>query len=207
MAFNYKLIGQVKQAMYKLAAPPAEVTEGKPYVKPPELEPQQPKILSPNELIISGAKRYEDALKKTEKAMAPVNMEGVKRPQKPQNYISDPVEFRIQHKIPPEADLSAYPEVQKEWLKRWAEKEKYNHADAWFNAGGDIKKIQERLDASVINFAGTPMNYDYYKWNAHHAPDAKFLQNNLREDQIERQKTMERFQHLMPGYRAKFNVN
>lgn len=53
MAINLNLLKQVKQAMYKLAAPPAEVTEGKPYVKPPELESEQPEAIDPQ----SGVRR------------------------------------------------------------------------------------------------------------------------------------------------------
>ena len=187
MAFNYKLIGQVKQAMYKLAAPPAEVTEGKPYVKPPELAPQQPKILSPNERIIADSKKLEGFTDKITSLPRHMN-----QPVRPKNLI-DPTEFRVKNKIPPDADLSAYPEIQKEFLKRWAESENYTDQVKFQESGGDLTRYKKLKDDYIANFFGSPLNYDYFKWNAHHEPSAKSIvgQGNLRENQTDYYKRMQ----------------
>lgn len=190
MAFNYKLLGQVKQACIKLAAPvpPEEVTAPKPYVKPPELEPQQPKVQSPSERIIAGANMYENSVKK----MTPMDIREMKQPQKPKNLI-DPGDFRLEHKIPPDADLSAYPELQKEWLKRWAETENYVDQVKFYDAGGDLKRYQNLKDTYIKDLFGNPLNYEYFKFNAHHEPTATSIvgQGNLRQNQTDYYRRMQ----------------
>lgn len=164
MAFNYKLLGQVKQACIKLAAPvpPEEVTAPKPYVKPPELEPQQPKVIPPSERIIADSKKLEDLLNKPK----PFQMQ---YPSRPKDMV-DPIELRTRHKIPPDADLSAYPEAQKEWLKRFPEREAYYDKLHLYESKGDPLEYDRIKKEYMRKMFVNPLNYEYYKWNAHHEP-------------------------------------
>lgn len=158
MAFNYKLIGQVKQAMYKLAAPPAEVTEGKPYTRPPELAPEQPKTKEESREEFLRSMTNESA-----RATAPdVTQEQIRAnvlfPL--HNVIREIPNFRAYKNIPSNADLSSYPKVQEEYRKLY------------------VPKIQELMTGlpenslnEMKNEIGGDLGIDYFLQNAHVLPD------------------------------------
>lgn len=157
MAFNYKLIGQVKQAMYKLAAPPAEVTEGKPYTRPPELAPEQPKTKEESREEFLRSMTNESA-----RATAPdiTEEQMIDNTFSPLwNVFREIPNFRAYKNIPSNADLSAYPKVQEEYRKFYVPK---------------IQELIPRLSERALNQMktelGGDLGLDYFLQNAHALP-------------------------------------
>lgn len=145
MAFNYKLLGQVKQACIKLAAPvpPEEVTAPKPYVKPPELEPQQPNAA---DRVVVDPLTDEDISRKIREPLTELI-----------NSISD---FRASRNIPSNADLSAYPKIQEEYKNSIAKKMKEL-----------IFQLPEKDLNSFKETFGGDSGVNYFLENAHIQPD------------------------------------
>ena len=157
MAFNYKLIGQVKQAMYKLAAPPAEVTEGKPYTRPPELAPEQPKTKEESREEFLRSMTNESA-----RATAPdiTEEQMIDNTFSPlSNVFREIPNFRAYKNIPSNADLSAYPKVQEEYRKFYVPKIQEL-----------IPRLPERALNQMKNELGGDLGLDYFLQNAHALP-------------------------------------
>jgi hypothetical protein len=113
MAFNYKLIGQIKKAMHKLAAPvpPEEVTGEKPYVRPEYLEPEQPAAIDPQ----SGMRRdvTERLLKDRAKDKLEADWKDV--PITQPNPYSLMRNLREKYNLRPRQDFNDVPEAMKEY--------------------------------------------------------------------------------------------
>jgi hypothetical protein len=157
MAFNYKLIGQVKQAMYKLAAPPAEVTEGKPYVRPPELAPEQPKTKEESREEFLRSMTNESARATAPDMTRQQMLDNIRHPLI--DVISEIPNFRAYKNIPSNADLSSYPKVQEEYKKLY------------------VPRIQELMTGvpeneleQLKNELGGDLGLDYFLQNAHGLP-------------------------------------
>lgn len=103
----------VKQAMYKLAAPPAEVTEGKPYVKPPELAPEQSDV---NTNPATGMNRGMQEMLERGRLRGRQNHENFVEEAGPPKPFDNVNNIRLRNFVHPEAPITEkhYPKAYKE---------------------------------------------------------------------------------------------